>query len=63
MHCRWRIDKTIGRCWLPECMGGAVYGPHGCTCPTGKNVSEELEDRVDQLEEQVKQLVAKTETE
>ena len=61
MYCRWRVDKKVGRYWLPECMGGAVYGPHGCTCPAGENGSEDIEERVERLEKQVKQLIEKIE--
>lgn len=63
MHCRFRVDKQVGRYWLPECMGGAVYGPHGCTCPTDKNGHDDWEERIERLEEQVKQLNKKIEKE
>jgi hypothetical protein len=31
--CGYRRDEAGGsRFWVPECMGGAVYGRKGCTC-------------------------------
>lgn len=59
MVCRMRTDKYQGklvRYWLPECMGGAVYGRSGCTCPS-KTDNNDLEDRVKKLEETVKKLL------
>lgn len=60
-RCRWRYDREVGRYWLPGCMGGAVYGESGCTCPTGPSRAE-LEDRVEKLEAEVTQLRAATVT-
>ena len=62
MHCRFRVDKKVGRYWLPACMGGAVYGPHGCTCPSGTNGYYDMEERMDRLEKKVKQLIKKIES-
>lgn len=46
MACRWIRDPEIGRWHLPDCMGGAVYGPNGCTCDrriSGRTVEMRLE--------------------
>lgn len=44
------------RFFLPGCMGGAVYGRDGCTCPTGKGEEQriyELECEVAELKKQI----------
>lgn len=52
-RCHWH---TAGgeRFMLPGCMGGAVHGWNGCTCPRGGKSAEqrilELEARVQELE-------------
>jgi len=40
-RCRLVFAKEVGWYWLPECMGGAVRGKQGCTCPS---------DRLDAIE-------------
>ena len=33
IKCGMKLDKKTGKkFWLPQCMGGAVYGKKGCTC-------------------------------
>lgn len=41
-------------------MGGAVYGPHGCTCPKGqrKKELEEVIEVIAALDERIKKLEA-----
>jgi hypothetical protein len=46
-RCAWFTDPKIGRWFSPQCMGGAVYGEHRCTCPTSRR---SLTDRVAELE-------------
>lgn len=46
------------RFFLPGCMGGAVYGKDGCTCPkrSAKSTEQivfELEERIADLEAQL----------
>lgn len=53
-RCRWVRDPEIGRYHLPGCMGGAVYGPSGCTCarpirPRDANI-EDLDNRIARIE-------------
>lgn len=31
-HCHWARSPGVGLFHVPGCMGGAVYGPDGCTC-------------------------------
>lgn len=53
-YCHYIRDKEAGRVFLPGCMGGAVYGPYGCTCEKPSRSS--LERRIEKLEKRVKQL-------
>lgn len=46
--CLWKHDKYIGRWFLPYCIGGAVYGPEGCTCNTPR-----VNDRIQKLENEL----------
>ena len=52
--CGYRIVQGH-RVWIPECMGGAVRGKPGCTCPDYgiEGRFGELEDRIGKLEESV----------
>lgn len=61
MRCHWANDKVVGRFWFPGCMGGAVYGPNGCTCqrPSEKKRQDDIERRLDQLEDRMRKLEAK----
>jgi hypothetical protein len=43
------------RFWMPECIGGAVYGKHGCTCDVKRAKADQLE-RIERLEKAVKEL-------
>lgn len=56
-YCRWINDKEIGRWHLPGCMGGAVYGPSGCTCPKRRR-KKELEEVIAAMDERIKKLEA-----
>jgi hypothetical protein len=51
-------DPEIGRWHLPGCMGAAVYGPEGCTCPSTSEEDHrnELETRIASLEERLERL-------
>lgn len=55
-RCHWHVAEGE-RFWLPGCMGSAVYGPDGCTCPRHKKSAEqrifELEAKVAELEKQI----------
>lgn len=65
MRCRMRTDRYEGnliRYWLPECIGGAVYGRLGCTCPS-KTDNNDIEDRVVVLEKKVRKLCAELRSE
>lgn len=31
-RCKFVTEKDGFRWFFPQCMGGAVYGIHGCTC-------------------------------
>ena len=57
-RCSWKSDPEVGRYYLPECMGGAVYGPHGCTCDRRVRI-ESIEDRLDRLQASVDALTRK----
>ena len=50
-RCHWERDPEIGRWHYPGCMGGAVYGPEGCTCPPAQPKKDAIEGRVAKLEE------------
>lgn len=43
MKCHYSHDDEGNKFWFPGCMGGAVYGPRGCTCrPWNKKEPTEL---------------------
>ena len=44
MSCHWVKDIDGLMHYMPECIGGAVYGPDGCTCvvPESKIESKEM---------------------
>ena len=48
--CKWIEDKKGIRHYIPGCMGGAVYGPEGCTCEDSKWF------QIDSLLEEMKEL-------
>lgn len=68
-RCRWNIlDGPSGVRYdvpgcmggaVPGCMGGAVSGPSGCTCSTERS-REDLEERVEALEEMVRNLTSES---
>lgn len=55
-RCQFKNDPEIGRYHLPGCIGGAVYGPNGCTCgpmdraPKESSLIKDLERRIAALE-------------
>lgn len=49
-RCGYVRDKGV-RFFLPECMGGAVYGMNGCTCSSREPKS--LDARISKLERDV----------
>lgn len=52
---RCHMHTTQGeRFFLPGCIGGAVYGKNGCTCP--KRSAKETEQRIFELEARVAEL-------
>jgi hypothetical protein len=55
-RCTWIRNKIAGKCFIPGCMGGAVYGPGGCTCTSDITATDEMEIRIERLEKKVKQL-------
>ncbi len=59
-RCRWVTEKGE-RFYLPQCMGGAVYGSNGCTCPKPDKIKErnEMLQRISELEGRVRLLEAK----
>lgn len=57
MVCSWHTDKEIGRYHVPDCWGGAIYGPEVCYCDREKE-AQSLEDRVSELERQVSRLTS-----
>jgi len=64
-RCGYRTEKGH-RYFIPGCMGGAALGRAYCTCKTAaaaKSEKDLLLNRIDQLEEQVAQLLARSSTE
>jgi hypothetical protein len=57
-RCGYAYDKSVGRYWFPQCMGGAVYGLSGCTCApkSAKRGRDDLLRRIDVLERRVERL-------
>jgi hypothetical protein len=73
-NCHWARAPKVGLFHVPGCMGGAVYGPEGCTCKLPLSDKErnwraayrraalELEralDRIGWLEQELKTLGAR----
>jgi hypothetical protein len=56
-RCRRAYDSEAGWFDLPGCIGGAVYGKSGCTCPGGDSGSQ-IEDRLQSIERTLKELTA-----
>ena len=73
MSCKWVKEEDGYQFFLPDCIGGAVYGPHGCTCKYGAMHLDELKEnaeyyyrqniglrcRISELENEIKQLKRK----
>lgn len=57
MRCHWVNDPEIGRWHYPGCIGGAVYGPSGCTCGASAR-KETAEARISKLEEKLERIEA-----
>lgn len=61
-RCHYFVDRESGsRIFYPGCMGGAVYGISGCTCPPSPRRYnairlEKLADKCDKLADAVKRL-------
>lgn len=57
-RCRWISAAEVpgGRFHLPGCMGSAVYGPDGCTCPPAERARKDLEQEVGELKARVAKL-------
>ncbi len=36
--------------FIPGCMGGAVYGKEGCTCPSRAEMEKDSQDKIRALE-------------
>ena len=53
-RCHYVFDREVGRLHIPGCMGAAVYGPRGCTCPPKPRKADM--DRIDRLEERLEKL-------
>jgi hypothetical protein len=58
MRCHNITDPEVGVVHIPGCMGCAVYGHRGCTCPA-KPRRNDVEKRLDALEKQLSELTAK----
>ena len=61
--CKWVTDEGI-RFYLPNCMGGAVYGPDGCTCDRGRiSIDEHISNATEYEKENrnLRTLIAKLE--
>jgi hypothetical protein len=52
--CGWKIAEDGTKYWLPDCMGGAVYGKVGCTCK--KKPRKKVGPKIKELEERIKRL-------
>lgn len=48
--------RTIKGVHIPGCMGGAVYGHSGCTCPSPSERKKDLDQRVKGLEYRLSEL-------
>lgn len=44
--------------FIPECWGGAIYGPERCTCPKGLEALPSMAKRIRELEQRVAALEA-----
>jgi len=69
-NCKWVKDDDGFKFYLPNCMGGAVNGPDGCTCKRGrisiedslqlaedyKCINRELRTLISKLEARIKKL-------
>jgi len=51
-RCRRVYDAEIGWWDLPGCIGSAVYGPSGCTCPSPQS-DKTIEERLRAVEEAI----------
>jgi hypothetical protein len=60
MKCHWSHADDGHRFWLPGCMGGAVYGPHMCTCPRKMQSAEKQreKDLLKTIRDQEKEIAA-----
>ena len=59
--CYYIRDPEAGRVLIPGCMGAAVYGIGGCTCPKPPRPQREgpaIEGRVEKLEREIAELRA-----
>jgi hypothetical protein len=63
MNCHWVKDSSVpgGKYHLPGCMGSAVYGPRGCTCPVNRK-RRDIDARVTELERRLEKLETTTVT-
>ena len=55
-RCHYIFDKEVGRILIPGCMGAAVYGKEGCTCPTPPLREKQvrtIEERLTDIERQL----------
>ena len=50
--CRYERAPDGSKHWLPDCMGGAVYGEQGCTCERAPKKSK-LEKKIEELEKRI----------
>lgn len=60
--CRNERAPDGSKYWLPDCMGGAVYGEQGCTC-TREPKKSKLEKKVEELEKRIAELESAKNTE
>lgn len=58
-RCGYMTDSEAGKFFVPQCIGGAVYGPGGCTC-NPKAQRKALEQKLIELEEHVAKLEKRT---
>ncbi len=58
LPCHYVNDPQAGRVLIPGCMGAAVYGRRGCTCPkVGRETEMEIvHKQIARLEKKIKEL-------
>lgn len=55
-RCKYERDEQGNSYWLPQCMGGAVYGPDGCTCDETRMVIEDALELLPRIVERLQDI-------